>query len=409
MAIPGEGTVGTAATTSGLARYDVAVVEPHARNRMRLGTHLAGAAQFESIDELVQHLRPGRPVVAVFGPSLAVPYGFQQVQRLNAAHPQLGTVFAVDEVSADTLQAAIRAGARDTVAVSDPVALDQAVGRVGDLLGGVRTSVPAVSDHRPTPGRLVVVFSTKGGVGKSTIAINLAVTLARKSPERVALVDADVNFGDVAVMLGIPPQHTVADAVATLQIGDVELIRSLMTRHESGCLVLPAPTEPLLDAPMPGDELVAVCSALQAMCGYVVVDTATQFDDSVLSLVEAADDVLLVGSMDIPSVKNLKIGMRALDLAGIAGPKMRLVLNRANTQVKLDVRDIEQVLGMRADFPIPSDIAVPIAVNAGVAVVDHQPKAAVTRAIEQLASQLMVTSAPAASTGKRRRRKRARA
>jgi pilus assembly protein CpaE len=392
-----------------MARYDVAVVEPHARNRMRLGTHLAGAAQFESIDELVQHLRPGRPVVAVFGPSLAVPYGFQQVQRLNAAHPQLGTVFAVDEVSADVLQAAIRAGARDTVAVSDAVALDQAVGRVGELLGGApRVSVPAVADHRSAPGRMVVVFSTKGGVGKSTLAINLAVTLARRTPDRVALVDADVNFGDVAVMLGIPPQHTVADAVASVQLGDVELLRSLMTRHESGCLVLPAPTEPLLDAPIPGNELVEVCSSLQSICGYVVVDTPTQFDDSVLALVEAADDVLLVGSMDIPSVKNLKIGMRALDLAGIAGPKMRLVLNRANTQVKLDVREIEQVLGMRADFPIPSDIAVPIAVNAGVAVVDQQPKAAVTRAIGQIAAQLMVSGAPVAATGKRRRRKRAR-
>jgi pilus assembly protein CpaE len=372
---------------------------------MRLGTHLAGAAQFESIDELVQHVRPGRPVVAVFGPSLAVPYGFQQVQRLNAAHPQLGAVFAVDDVSAEVLQAAIRAGARDTVAVSDGLALDQAVGRVGELLSGApAASVPAVAHDRAAPGRLIVVFSTKGGVGKSTIAINVAVTLARKSPERVALVDADVNFGDVAVLLGIPPQHTVADAAASLHLGEPELLRGLMARHDSGCLVLPAPTEPMLDAPVPGDELVAVCNTLQAMCGYVVVDTPTQFDDSVLALVEAADVVLLVGSMDIPSVKNLKIGMRALDLAGIAGPKMRLVLNRANTQVKLDVREIEQVLGMRADFPIPTDIAVPISVNAGVPVVDHQPKAAVTRAIEQLASRLMVTAAPADVVGRRRRR-----
>jgi len=394
-----------------MARYEVAVVEPHARNRMRLGTHLAGAAQFESIDDLVQHLRPGRPVVAVFGPSLAVPYGFQQVQRLNATYPQLGTVFAVDEVSAEVLQGALRAGARDTVAVGDGFALDQAVGRVGALLAGITApAVPAVSERRAAPGRLVVVFSTKGGVGKSTIAINVAVTLARKSPERVALVDADLNFGDVAVLLGIPPQHTVADAAAALQLGDAELLRGLLARHESGCLVLPAPTEPMLGATLPADELVGVCSALQAMCGYVIVDTATQFDDAVLALVEAADDVLLVGSMDIPSVKNLKIGMQALDLAGIAGPKLRLVLNRANTQVKLDVREIEQVLGMRAEFPVPSDIAVPIAVNAGVAVVDQNPKAAVSRAIDHLSSQLMVISAADEADGKRkRRRKRSRA
>jgi pilus assembly protein CpaE len=401
VAIPNEGAIGMATVGGAMARYDVVVVEPHSRNRMRLGTQLPGAAQLESIDELVQQLRPGRPVVAVFGPSLAVPYGFQQVQRLNAAYPQLGSVFAVDDVSADVLQGAIRAGARDTVAIGDALALDQAVGRVGELLAGARSrSLPAVSGQRATPGRLIVVFSTKGGV-----AINVAVSLARQTPERVALVDADLAFGDVAVLLGLPPQHTILDAVAALQLGDPEMLRTLLTRHQSGCLVLPAPTEPVLSNAIPGEELVAVCSALQAMCGYVVVDTATQFDDAALALVEAADELLLVGSLDIPSVKNLKIGIQALDLNGIAGPKIRLVLNRANTQVKLDVREVEQVLGMRADYPIPTDIAVPIAVNAGVAVVDREPRAAVSRAIQQLASHLVVGERTDDAGGRRRGRR----
>ena len=390
------------------SRYDVAVVEPDARHRMKLGTQLAGAAQFESLDELVQHLRPARPIVAVFGPQVAVPYGFQQVQRIVAAHPQLGAVFAVEDVSAEVLQAAIRTGARDTVSVNDPSALTDAVGRVGDLLVGVSvTRVPALAETRATPGRLIVVFSTKGGVGKSTIAINVAAAMTRRTPERVALVDADLQFGDVAVLLGIPPQHTIADAAASLQFADPELMRNLLARHESGLYVLPAPTEPVLGVTLPPDELIGVCSALQSLCGYVVVDTATQFDESTLALVEAADDVLLVGTMDIPSVKNLKIGIQALDLVGIAGPKLHLVLNRANTQVKLDVREIEHVLGMRAEFPIPNDVAVPISVNQGVPVIDREPRAAVTRAIEHLAVSLMVDGAAERTTKKRRGRKRA--
>jgi len=268
--------------------------------------------------------------------------------------------------------------------------------------------VPATTEVRANPGRLIVVFSTKGGVGKSTIAINVAATMTRLSQERVALVDADLQFGDVAVLLGIPPQHSIADAAASLQFADPELMRNLLSRHESGLYVLPAPTEPMIGVTLPPDELIGVCSSLQSICGYVVVDTATQFDESTLALIEAADDVLLVGSMDIPSVKNLKIGIQALDLAGIAGPKIKLVLNRANTQVKLDVREIEHVLGLRADFPIPSDVAVPISVNEGVPVVDQHPRAAVTRAIEHLAVSLMVGSgAEVASTKKRRGRKRA--
>src|SRR5262245_20236157 len=277
---------------------------------MKLGTQLAGAAQFESLDELVQHLRPARPIVAVFGPQVAVPYGFQQVQRIIAAHPQLGAVFAVEDVSAEILQAAIGAGARDTVSLHDAAALSDAVGRVGDLLVGVSVArVPAVTESRATPGRLIVVFSTKGGVGKSTVAINVAAAMTRRTPERVALVDADLQFGDVAVLLGIPPQHTIADAAASLQFADPELMRNLLARHESGLYVLPAPTEPVLGTMLPPDELIGVCSALHSLCGYVIVDTATQFDESTLALIEAADDVLLVGTMDIPSVKNLKIGM----------------------------------------------------------------------------------------------------
>jgi pilus assembly protein CpaE len=144
-----------------------------------------------------------------------------------------------------------------------------------------------------------------------------------------------------------------------------------------------------------------VCAALQGISGFVIVDTPTSFDDMTLALLEAADDVLLVASMDIPSVKNLKIGMQALDLIAIAGPKLRLVLNRANAQVKLDVREVEHVLGLRAAFPIPYDLAVPLSVNAGVPVVMHNPGSASARAFEHIAESLL---GPAAGSGKGRRK-----
>jgi pilus assembly protein CpaE len=108
--------------------------------------------------------------------------------------------------------------------------------------------------------------------------------------------------------------------------------------------------------------------------------------------------------MDIPSVKNLKIGVQALDLAAIAGSKLRLVLNRANTQVKLDVREIEHVLNMRAEFPIPSDISVPMSVNAGVPVVDYEPRSAATRALEHVAVTLLGSEAAAAGASAKPRR-----
>jgi pilus assembly protein CpaE len=405
VAIEPGGAPGVHWSPAAPSAYDVAIVEPDGRSRLRLGTSLSTAAQFGAIEELVQALRPGRPVVTVFGPGLASQYGFEQVHRLVTTHPELGAIFAVGEVTTPLLQAALRAGARDTVAAPDAAALTQAVARVGGLLAGTAARVPAVAATRSSPGRLVIVFSPKGGVGKSTIAINVAVALAHRTDDRVALVDADVNFGDVAVLLGLPPQQTVLDAVAAAQYGDVELVRSMLSRHRSsGLLVLPAPTEPMLAGGVLPAELVAVCEALQSWCGFVIADLPAQLDDVASALIDAADEVLLVGGMDIPSVKNLKIGMQVLDLLAVAGPKTHLILNRANTQVKLDVNEVEQVLGLPAQFPIPSDIAVPISVNAGVPVVEHAPGSPASRAIDRIALSLL--GPEMASTGAKGRRAR---
>jgi pilus assembly protein CpaE len=154
-------------------------------------------------------------------------------------------------------------------------------------------------------------------------------------------------------------------------------------------------------AAIPPEDMTAVCAALQGISSFVVVDLPTSFDDTTLAVLEAADDVLLVASMDIPSVKNLKIGMQALDLMAIAGPKLRLVLNRSNAQVKLDVREVEHVLGLRAAFAVPYDIAVPLSINAGVPVVLHDPRSAAARALDHIAGALVGATGDA---GKRRRR-----
>jgi pilus assembly protein CpaE len=180
----------------------------------------------------------------------------------------------------------------------------------------------------------------------------------------------------------------------------------MLSRHDSGLLVLPAPTDPMMSAPLRADEMIAVCQSLRSTCAYVVVDLPAQFDEVTLAVIEAADDVLLVGGMDIPSVKNLKIGMAALDLAAVAGPKLRLVMNRANTQVKLDIREVEQVLGLRAEFPIPSDISVPLSVNSGVPVVDHAPRSPATRALEHVATSLLGSDVQTSDKAKKRRRRR---
>lgn len=389
------------------ASFEVAVVEPDAGIRSRLALELAGATQHATVEELLANLRFARPLVAVFGPGFVGPLGFQHVHRITTAHPELGVVFAVESLSTEVLQQALRAGARDAVVIGGEASLHQSVDRVGELLASsvARTSAPSSTPATVTrdPGRLVVVFSTKGGVGKTCIAINVAVAMAQRSADPVILVDGDLQFGDVSVMLGLPPQHTVLDAAAAAQYGDMELVQQLTARHhQSGLLVLPAPIEPMPpDALLPG-EMVNICAALQQVAGTVVVDLPAVGNDYVRALLDAADDVLLVASMDIPSIKNLKIGMQSLDLHSVAGGKITLILNHANAKVKLDIKEIERVLGLSADYPVPDDLAVPISVNAGVPVVLDDPKSPVARALGRIADSLVDTRAPV-KQGRRRK------
>ena len=143
------------------------------------------------------------------------------------------------------------------------------------------------------------------------------------------IVDGDLQFGDVAVLLGVPPTHTTIDAAAAIDQADTSLMDSFLATHPAtGLRVLPAPVEPSAADSISPEQMLGIVRMLRAMCAYVIVDMPPHFDDVVLALLEEADDVLLVASMDIPSIKNLKVGIQTLGLLSLAGPKLRLVLNR---------------------------------------------------------------------------------
>ena len=187
-----------------MADFNVAVIEsdPALRSQMiaDLGERVRAAA-FPTIESLEERLEPGAPVVALLGPSCAGSSGLIAVERLTRSRPEVGTVLMVEALSTDVLQRALRAGVKDVLAAPvEAGELALAVERVGGSLAPAAPTALAESAAPAGYGRLVTIFSTKGGAGKSVIAVNLAVTLARRSERPVVLVDADLQFGDVAVM-----------------------------------------------------------------------------------------------------------------------------------------------------------------------------------------------------------------
>ena len=376
---------------AGSPRYRVLAVEPDERVRTRITLELAGIVPppAPSLDAAMQDIVPGEPVVVVFGPTLAGPDELKGVQRLARLFPEAGVVLLAEELTLPLMQEALRAGVRDVLTLDAGERLiGQAVERVGDTMAGVVQRAVNAGREPARLGKVFVVFATKGGVGKSVVATNLSVLLAMGSPNRVVLVDADLQFGDDAVLLGLPPDHTSADAAAAVDTMDTGLMESFLTVHDASTLrVLCAPVEPAAGERITPEEMIGMVRMLRTMYDYVIVDMPPHFDDVVLALLEEADEVLLIASLDIPSIKNLKVGIQTLDLLSVAGSKLHLVMNRANARVHLDISDVERALGVAAEFRIPSDIAIPQTVNRGVPVVLDKPRAPAALALRALAER----------------------
>ncbi len=357
---------------------------------------LLGDATAKAVDlDQVEHQAAGAPTVAVLGPSLADSSSLARVASWRTTKPTIGTVLVVSEVTTEILQTAMRSGVMDVLgAPIDQHALVDSVDRVAQSLR-VPVAMPGSVDgpeilEEGERGRVISVFSTKGGSGKSVVATNVAIALARRSSRPVVLVDAHLQFGDVAVMLKMPAERTVADAVDQIDRLDASLLRDLLIEHtSSGLLVLPAPLEPAYAEKVTGEEMAKVVDLLRTFCGHVVVDLPAVFDEKVLAVLETSDDIVLVAGLDIPNIKNVKIGLHTLEMVGVPSDRLHLILNRADSKVKLDVAEVERTLGVGSECRVPSDVVVPISVNKGSPVVLSAPRSGVSRALTEFAVQFL--------------------
>ena len=384
---------------SSSSTHSIAVVDDDPTMRARLAMELGDAAptsSFPSIGAVEETLSSGGPVVVIFGPSYADAAGLQAIERLTRHRPEVGALLVVDELSTEVLREALRAGVRDVISLPvDRAHLTEAIQRVGQTtwVPSDPAATGATAASSADPGSVITVCSTKGGIGRSVIASNLAVSLARRATGRVVLVDADLKFGDVAMMLGLNPRHTVLDAVHAMHRLDAQLLGGLLTPHEaSGLLLLAAPLEPGLADQVGVPDMLKIVELLRTFCQYVVVDTRADDDDIVRLALEESDHILLIAGMEIPSVKHVKVSVSLLRELNIPSAKLKLVVNRANSKVKLDVGDVERTLRIKASSYLPSDIAVPVALNKGVPVVLDAPKSGFTRSMERLADVFLAST-----------------
>lgn len=317
----------------------------------------------------------------VVGPGVALNSACQLAENARLDRPEVGVVLIRNRVDVSTMTSALRSGIREVVSATDQSALADALARSSDLTSRL------LGQHagRHSDGHIVTVFSAKGGVGKTTVATNLGILLAQ-SGAKTLLVDLDLSFGDVAISLQLVPQRSVFDAVALTGALDDDALASLVTTHAAtGLDVLCAPNDPSDADRIPVQVVAEVLKVARRRYDYVVIDTPPSFTEHVLAACDVSSALILLATLDIPAVKNLRIALDTLDLLGSPKDARIIVLNRADAQVGLTAEDVVSAIRAPIALSIPSSTGVPSSVNRGVPLVVDQPRDPVSQALRTLA------------------------
>lgn len=249
-----------------------------------------------------------------------------------------------------------------------------------------------VEEKERAPGRLISIFSPKGGVGRTTLAVNLAVALKLERPNlRVALMDGSLLFGDVGVMMDLRSEKTINDLVTRFDQLDADLLSDVMVTHSSGVKVLQAPQAPQQAELITPEHIKAILELLRKNFDYVFVDTWSSFQERILTMLDLSDRIILVTTLEMSAIKNIKLFLEVAELLQYPAGKIILVANRADARSGIPVQEVARNLRFEVSAVIGNDgQAVTNSINRGVPLVLAEPGNPVSRDIRAFLKQLLV-------------------
>ncbi|MDA8238418.1 MAG: response regulator [Chloroflexi bacterium] len=337
--------------------------------------------------------------------------GIATTELLTSRVPMAAVVMMSVQGEADYLRRSMLAGAREFLVKpfsSDELtaSLRQVHAREREKIG--RISAPAAdlrggADARE-PGRVVAVFSPKGGVGRTTIAVNVAVAAAMEPGRDVVLVDGSFQFGDVGVLLNLNPRSkSIADLVPELDGGgDLVSLDTFVITHSTGAKVLLAPPSPEMAELVTPQAVRRILDVLRSTSDLVIVDCAATFNDSTLAILDTADVILTVLTLEITSIKNMRLFLEVAEQLGYPPDRVELVLNRSDSALGIRVADVEHSIGRKVDHTVVSDgRSVVYALNRGVPFFVSNREAQVSQDILRLARALLGASEGAPSEARK--------
>jgi pilus assembly protein CpaE len=311
------------------------------------------------------------------------------------------TVLAVDRIAHHDAATVVRAGAVDLIpATIDQDRLAAAISRAASLALRIVDPAPAVTEHLPAapperPQRVITVASASGGCGKTFLATNLAWFLTHKGGRRVCILDLDLQFGEVTAALQLRPRYTITDLIQHGDEPQSELdahIEEFCDQDETGVWVLAAPRDPTEAAMIQPEDIGRVIDAAARHFDDVIIDTPPMLGDAVLTAFHRSDELFVLATLDIPSIRNMRVFLDTLDRLDVPTDSVRLFLNKAEDDAGMEVRQIDDLFPRGFDGTLPYSRDVQRSLNAGLPVMAHRPNSAISQRLGDATKRLLEPS-----------------
>jgi pilus assembly protein CpaE len=345
--------------------------------------------------ELARELRPDIILMDIHMPEMD---GIKATKKITEEGLDGSVIMMSVQEEREYIKKAMSAGARDYVVKPFKVnELIDTIKRIFQVDQAKKKKIASPVTASKLQSKVISVFSTKGGVGKTTIATNLAVAIATTTKKKVALLDFDLQFGDVAISLNLFIKNTITELIKDISNVEQEndMIEEYMLAHYSGVKVLAAPIKPENAEYVNSEHIKKILGILKGRFEYIIIDTAQGFDDTVITALDESDTILYISTLDLPSIKNTKNGLEVMKTLNYSNEKVRVVVNKSNESFGIKHLDFKAALNVDLFAIIPDDLAsVAISVNNGHPLVSHRKSSVVSKRIFKLVQTIVQVEKP---------------
>lgn len=338
------------------------------------------AGEFQGGYRLIQQLKP-QLVILSLDPDLDA--AIAVIERIGQSFPWMDIVVSSSSKEPDVILRAIRAGASEFLV--RPINSNELTAAVQKV---VRAQLAKMADASST-GKVISVFCAKGGYGTTTVAVNLAASLAAQHDRPVVIVDLDLEAGDVATFLGVTPKYTITHVTSNLSRVDQVYLQSVLSRHASGAYILAEPERVEEAETITPAQIREILTRFRSIAGFTIVDLKKTFDDCSLTALDLSDTILLMMVLSVPAIRSTQRTLEVFQRLGYSRDKVKLMVNRYMANAEIKIADVEKTLNYPVSYQVPNDFPTAMSsINRGQPIADVAPNSELSAIFKRLASDI---------------------